>query len=345
MVVTISQGLSCRPDKRGWGEATRSTLWLLVGAALVLASCGSPSTPTLGSSRQGVQENQDVQGLVFYTLDASGRLSRHTGTVDDVLSGASDPSYKIVSTTRSQAPDRLPYVVTKSLNSSDCSYDIRKLEATGTLSKPLAQGVAPAPSTDGRHLAFLRVGALNPEDHGCSGQTLTVLDLQSGSQRQWSATFIAESGTHTTGQVVTPIQWSPDSSHVVFGTYDAVLYSLDTTNPMLKSIRDAQVLRPRRPGWQVPLWDTARNALYVTDTGAQADGRESPLLEVDPSSGQDARTVLSSVGHAVPVDIDPGTGDVVFFEPGKAITDDATIEVLRDGQLHPVSQGRFIAAV
>ena len=206
---------------------------LLVALVVAVAGCGSAAGRTetgVGSSGVPAQTVPD-----FYGITSGGDIAHFSDGTWTTQKPDLPAGEKLDRISWSHSPDARPLVTTEpatGLGGSDCNPGIRWVGPDGKLSAAIAHGVSPSLSPDGRHLAYLALGPMPPMEKTppaiahCGMQRLVVEDLDTGVAHEWAASYTRSSTWYVYGYIETYLSWSPDSTHLVFGTQEGRLYNL-----------------------------------------------------------------------------------------------------------------------
>jgi hypothetical protein len=169
---------------------------------------------------------------------------------------------------------------------SACESQVRRVAVKGGKPAIVADGFTPAPSPDGRLLAYLSgplVGCPHPS------QQLIVRDLASGTETRWSLGYQPGAGAYG----LCRLAWLPDSRQLAFnecGESGDTLRLLDVEADRGIALKDARLLGdPTKASLRLIGFhtDTSGIAVIKSCTGPQA-GPCPPrqLVSVDPGTGE-----------------------------------------------------------
>lgn len=302
---------------------------------VLVAVGGGGGDPPLAVGRAPLTVTGDqpaeTDRTLAYVVTEAGNIERYVaaGAAPERLYTA--PS-DIEITSIARTPDGTTVMVTVAGPGGPCDQEIRRLE-NGRLSPVIAKGVNPSLSPDGTRLAYeTATDAVTT----CSRTMLVVRDLRTGTEKRWTS----GEGPSDPNQLVSPPAWSPDSQTLAFGTFAARTYLLDVDSAA-RSITDARLLRPRQPGIQQPLWDYTTGELFVRDVTGVLARASSPVVEIDPESGEVLRILVPDVFSAISF---TGAPNALLARPRPEPIGKETL-VITDGRTSVVvAEGRFRSA-
>ncbi len=266
---------------------------LLVALVLAVAGCGSAAGKTetgAGSSGAPAQTVPDIYGIT-----SGGDIAHFSDGTWTTQKPELSAGETIAQISWSGLRGTRPLATMRADVKNSCNPYIRRIDDDGTLSDPIGAGYSPSQSPDGKFLAYLSLGPASVAGDApskvaqCGEQRLIVKDMSTGTVRSWQVTYPAKAPNYRFGYIETALAWSPDSTHIVVGTQDAQLYSVDIANWAKGST--LRVAKDLRSGKRIldQIWNYATGHLFINGTGS---GGDSVVLDrIDPTSGKTLGTI------------------------------------------------------
>ena len=319
---------------------------LLAALMLAVAGCGTAggktetgAGPGKGGSGTSAQGFPDLYGL---TKDGSiAHFSNGTWTTrqPDLA-----PGEKLDQISWSGLPGTRPLATVRSDADNSCNPTIRRIGDDGTLSPSLAAGYLPSQSPNGNLLAYVSLGpasttgAAPSKIKKCGEQRLIVKDLDKGTERSWRVTHSAKAPNYRYGYIETKLAWSPDSTHIVVGTQDAQLYSIDVaTWTEGSTLRGEKKLRSGKRILD-PIWNYATGHLFVN--GTKPEGTSVVLDRVDPNNGETVSTIDTGQ-QSFPFGMYSSEDHSIFLQNNNGLSSEpnkqSIVDVAQDGGTSVVS--------
>jgi len=253
----------------------------------------SPTLPSVasptGGSQQGLPKtfvalkrgSEDPAGSLVLVKTSSGKVQRVIVDFVDLSEGFGDLALTTDGST-------LYYTQ----GTSACESQVRRVEVKGGKPATVADGFTPAPSPDGRLLAYLSgplVGCPHPS------QQLIVRDLATGTETRWGLGYQPGAGAYG----LCRLAWLPNSRQLAFnecGESGDTLRLLDVEADKGIALKDARLLGdPKKASLRLIGFhtDTSGIAVIKSCTGPQAGScppRQVVLL--DPGTGEISKPVL-----------------------------------------------------
>lgn len=207
----------------------------------------------------------------------------------------------------------------------DWTMLIESVPVAGGEPRPVAAGSWPAPSPDGRLLAFS--GAPTCEDAGGGAPRVThrlvVRDLEAGSAREWAWVEPAAPESDDQPGWPTVAAWSPDGSQLAYARNFA---GGDASSVWLVDPAQASgdlggtKLGPDTPGlsWWAPTFRPGSDGVVVVEPSYDEDTGlvRSRLLATTP--GAPPRVLLERAGHVLQADFDASGAHLLFVVESEA---------------------------
>ncbi|HUS61792.1 MAG TPA: hypothetical protein VMY34_06315 [Acidimicrobiales bacterium] len=189
---------------------------------------------------------------------------------------------------------------------SDDVASIKRIGLDGGEPATVAPGTNPTVSHDGRMLAYLAADA----------SAIVVLDLGRGTERRWDPTPTADLPNRTT-VFDYAMSWSPDDRQLAFALIDpSEVFILDTSDTGT-DLSAARRLGPPVDGpdaaWVQPVFQPGGRLAVLQS--CCVEGRDQPLLIVDPDTGKVMRTERQTDHEVDRFDYSPAGNHLIYVTP------------------------------